>query len=57
MRLKANGSTNSPKTALEILRRLQTHRVQIGSQPLSGIGRTTPQQLELFTALGIKKPA
>jgi transposase len=57
MRLKAHGNANSPKTTLEILRRLQTHRVQIGTQHLSGIGKTTPQQLDLFAALGIKKPA
>ena len=57
MRLKANGNTNSPKTTLELLRRLQTHRVHIGKQSLTGIGTTTPQQLELFAALGIKKPS
>ncbi|MBK7144354.1 MAG: IS1634 family transposase [Xanthomonadales bacterium] len=57
MRLKANGNTNSPKTTLELLRRLQTHRVRIGKQSLTGIGTTTPQQLELFAALGIKKPS
>jgi hypothetical protein len=57
MRLKAHGNASSPKTTLEILRRLQTHRVQIGTQRLSGIGKTTPQQLELFAALGIRKPA
>jgi transposase len=46
LRRKANGHSASPKTALEILRRLQTHRVQIGAQ-----------QLELFQALGLQKPA
>ena len=57
MRLKANANTNSPKTALEILRRPQTHRAQIARQHLSGIGRIPPQHLDLFSALGIKKPA
>jgi len=57
MRLKANGSTHSPKTTLELLRRLQSHRVQIGNQRLTGIGKTTPEQLNLFTALGIRQPA
>lgn len=57
MRLKAHGSTHSPKTTLEILRRLQQHRVQLGDQHLSGIGKTSPQQLELFDALGINSPA
>lgn len=56
MRLKANGSTHSPKTTLELLRRLQKHRVQLGEQRLTGIGKTTPQQLELFAALAIKHP-
>lgn len=56
MRLKANGSSHSPKTTLELLRRLQQHRVQIGNQHLAGIGKTSPEQLELFAALGVKTP-
>lgn len=56
MRLKAHGSTHSPKTTLELLRRLQQHRVQLGNQRLTGIGMPTAQQLELFTALGVEKP-
>lgn len=56
MRLKAHGSTHSPKTTLELLRRLQQHRVRIGNQHLSGIGKTSSEQLELFAALGVKKP-
>lgn len=57
LRLKANGHPASPKTALEVLRRLQKHRVQIGTQRLTGIGKTTTQQLELFQALGLNQPA
>lgn len=57
MRLKASGNTHSPKTTLELLRRLQKHRVQLGEQRLTGIGKTSPQQLELLAALGIKIPA
>lgn len=57
MRLKAHGSPHSPKTTLELLRRLQKHRVQLGQQRLTGIGKTTPAQLDLFNAIGIKKPA
>lgn len=57
LRLKANGHPASPKTALEVLRRLQKHRVQIGNQRLTGIGKTTTQQLELFQALGLNQPA
>ncbi len=57
MRLKAHGSTHRPKTTLELLRRLQKHRVQLGEQRLTGIGKTTPAQLDLFNAIGIKKPS
>lgn len=56
LRLKAGGSTASPKSALEHLRRLQQHRVQIGTQHLTGIGKATETQLELFEAIGIQKP-
>nr|MBA3486570.1 IS1634 family transposase [Lysobacter sp.] len=57
MRLKAHGSERSPKTALEILRRIQQHRDQIGNQQLLGVGKISPQQLELFEALAVKAPA
>jgi len=56
MRLKAHGNPHSPKTTLELLRGLQKHRVQIGEQHLTGLGKTSPQQLGLFAALGIKQP-
>ena len=57
MRLKAHSSVHSPKTTLELLRRLQKHRVQLGEQRLTGIGKTSSQQLELFEAPGINQPA
>jgi transposase len=57
MRLKAHGSAHSPKTTLELLRRLQKHRVQLGEQHLTGIGKTSHQQLDLFEALGVNQPA
>jgi transposase len=53
MRLKASGSANSPKRVLELLRPLQRHRVKIGAQQVSSIGRVTPEQLELFKNLQI----
>ena len=56
MRLKASGDSASPKTALEMLRPLQRHRVRIGTQQLSGIGRITPEQLELFKSIQIPPP-
>nr|MBA2237852.1 hypothetical protein [Lysobacter sp.] len=49
-------SERSPKTALEILRRIQQHRVQIGNQQLLGVGKISPQQLELFEVLAVKAP-
>jgi transposase len=57
MRLKAHGSTHSPKTTLELLRRLQQHRVQLGEQRLTGIGKTSAEQLDLFEALGVSTPS
>lgn len=56
MRLKASGSAHSPKTTLEVLHQLQKHRVRVGTQTLSGIGKINPTQLELFAALAVQKP-
>ena len=56
MRLKEHGSTVSPKAALELLRRIQKHRVMVGSKEHSGISKATPQQLDLFSALEVTEP-
>jgi hypothetical protein len=56
LRLKANGSTTSPKTALQLLSRIQHHRTVVGAKTYSGISRTTPEQLELFAALQVPIP-
>jgi len=56
MRLKAHGSERSPKTTLEILRRIQQHRATIGDHAYTGISKTTPEQLDLFEALKLPKP-
>ena len=56
MRLKANGSNASPSKALEILRRIQQHHAKVGSKDFKGVSKTTPEQLDLFTALEIKTP-
>lgn len=56
MRLKASGSTTSPKTALEILRRIQQHHVAIGDHAYRGVSKTTPEQLALFDALTLPQP-
>jgi transposase len=56
MRLKASGSERSPKTTLEILRRIQQHRVTIGQHAYTGTSKTTSEQLDLFAALKLAKP-
>ena len=56
MRLKANGSNASPSKALEILRRIQQHHAKVGSKDFKGVSKTTPEQLDLFTALEIRTP-
>lgn len=57
MRLKAAAHAASPTKALEQLRRIQQHRATIGDQTYTGISRTTPEQLSLFEALKLPKPA
>ena len=42
--------------ALERLRGIQLHRVQIGNKRLRGLTKMTPEQLGLFEALEVKKP-
>ena len=56
MRLKANGSKASPGKALEVLRRIQQHHATVGTKDFKGITKTTPEQLDLFTALEIRTP-
>ena len=56
MRLKASGSSASPKTALEMLRRIQKHRATIGERTYTGISKTTPEQLDLFAVMSLPKP-
>jgi len=56
MRLKASGNSASPKTALELLGRIQKHRATIGERAYTGISKTTPEQLDLFAALSLPKP-
>jgi transposase len=56
MRLKAKGNPHSPGTALELLRRIQKHRVSIGENAYTGVSKTTADQLDLFEALALKTP-
>ena len=57
MRLKAKGHTASPRTALDLLARIQRHQARIGERTLGGLSTTTPEQLELFDTLNLPKPA
>ena len=56
MRLKANESRHSPCSALEKLSRIQHHRATVGGKPAEGLSNMTVEQLEIFSALDIKKP-
>jgi len=57
MRLKDKGHSASPKTALEILAKVQRHNAKIADRSVSGISSLTPAQLDLFEALNIPKIA
>lgn len=57
MRLKARGHSASPRTALDLLARIQRHQARIGERTLGGLSTTTPEQLELFDTLNLPKPA
>lgn len=55
-RLRASGSTVSPRRALAMLRQIQKHRVDINQKPVTGTSRIQPEQGELFHALNLPKP-
>jgi len=57
MRLKAKGHAASPRTALDLLARIQKHTAHIGPRTFNGTSTTTPEQLDLFDALSLPKPA
>lgn len=57
LRLKAAGSTESPKSALRQLRRIQQHRVKVNGQCRHGISTLTAVQRELLIALQLPEPA
>jgi transposase len=56
MRLKADGSSQSPTTALRVLQPIQRHQVKLGKDTLRGINAPDPTQQELFSALHVKHP-
>lgn len=57
MRLKAKGHGASPRSALALLARIQKHTAHAGSRSFHGLSKTTPEQLDLFNALNLPKPA
>lgn len=57
MRLKAKGHDASPRTALNLLARIQKHTAHIGDHTFNGTSKTTPEQLNLFDALSLPRPA
>ncbi|WP_233489361.1 IS1634 family transposase, partial [Rhodovulum sp. 12E13] len=57
MRLKARDHAASPRTALDLLGRIQRHQAKIGERSVDGLSSTTPEQLELFETLNLPKPA
>lgn len=56
MRLKAKGHSASPRTALDLLARIQKHTAHAGNRTMHGISRTTAEQLDLFDAIDLPKP-
>lgn len=57
MRLKAKGHSASPRTALDLLARIQRHQAKIGDRSVEGLSTATSDQLELFDTLNLPKPA
>lgn len=57
MRLKAKGHAASPRSALSLLARIQKHTAHAGTRSFHGLSKTTPEQLDLFDALNLPKPA
>lgn len=57
MRLKAKRHDASPRTALDLLARIQKHTAHIGDRTFNGTSKTTPEQLDLFDALSLPRPA
>ncbi len=57
MRLKAANTQTSPERALEILRRIQHHRIRLNARdPMTGLSSIMPEQTDLFKALNVRKP-
>ena len=57
MRLKAGEHSASPRTALNLLSRIQRHTAHIGDHTFNTTNKTTSEQLDLFDALNLPRPA
>ena len=57
MRLKAGEHSASPRTALNLLSRIQKHTAHIGDHTFNTTSKTTPEQLDLFDVLNLPRPA
>jgi hypothetical protein len=56
MRLKAKGHSASPRTAINLLSRIQKFTAHIGDKSFTGTTRSEPEQLDLFDALSLSRP-
>ncbi len=57
MRLRAAKTGITPERALQTLKRIQHHRVTLGSAaPLSGVSSLSDEQNQMFKALKVKQP-
>ena len=56
MRLKSKGHSTSPRTALDLLERIQQHVARIGPATKTTLTRQQPEQLDLFEALSLRTP-
>ncbi len=58
MRLRAAKTGITPERALQTLKRIQHHRVTLGSAaPLSGVSSLSDEQNEMFKVLKVKQPS
>ena len=58
MRLRAANTGITPERALQSLKRIQHHRVTIGSAPpMCGVSSTTTEQQNVLAALKVKQPS
>jgi len=57
MRLKAKGHSANPRTALDLLARIHRHQARINDRKLESITTPSSEQLDLFDALNLPKPA